>query len=122
MEYQSISLSEKLANFSEHWKPKIISSFNDYRIKLVKIKGEFVWHHHAETDELFLVLEGNLEIHLRDGKVSLKAGEMFVVSKGVEHKPVAAEECQLMLIEPAGTVNTGNVKDAAMTAEEDVWI
>ena len=122
MEYQSISLSEKLANFSEHWKPKIISSFNDYRIKLVKIKGEFVWHHHAETDELFLVLEGNLEIHLRDGKVSLEAGEMFVVPKGVEHKPVAAEECQLMLIEPAGTVNTGNVQDAAMTAEEDVWI
>lgn len=122
MDYSSINLQEKLAKFTEHWKPKIVASFNDYRIKVVKIQGEFVWHTHSETDELFLVLNGSMDIFLQDGKVTLKVGEMFVVPKGVEHKPVALEECQLMLIEPVGTINTGDVQESELTAEENVWI
>ncbi len=121
MEYRALNLSGMLEKFSDHWAPRIISGFNNYYIKLVKVKGEFVWHSHAETDELFLVLEGNLEIHLRDGVVKLSRGEMFIVPKTVEHKPVAEDECRLMLIEPAGTLNTGEVVNER-TAPEDVWI
>lgn len=122
MSYQSINLEEKFSKFGEHWKPHIVSAFNDYRIKIVKVQGEFIWHHHESTDELFLVLNGSLDIHLGDEIVTLGPGEMFVVPKGVEHKPVAAQECRLMLIEPAGTVNTGNLENSDRTAEEDVWI
>ncbi|HEU4875800.1 MAG TPA: cupin domain-containing protein, partial [Pyrinomonadaceae bacterium] len=104
----SINFREKLGKFSERWSPKIIAQMNDYHFKLVKIQGEFVWHSHSETDEVFIVLDGEMGIELRDGRVDLKAGEMFVVPKGVEHKPVAHGECQLMLVEPAGTINTGD--------------
>jgi mannose-6-phosphate isomerase-like protein (cupin superfamily) len=121
MEYKAINLQDKLERFSEHWAPRIISLFNDYHIKLVKVKGEFVWHDHPETDELFLVLDGSLTILFRDGQVALNAGEMFIVPKGVEHKPVAEEECHILLIEPAGTINTGNVV-SELTAKDDVWI
>ena len=121
MNQQSINLQDKLSKFSEHWSPKIVAQMNDYHFKLAKVQGEFIWHDHPETDEVFLVLKGRLEIHLRDGKVTLNEGEMYVVPKGVEHKPVAESECHIMLVEPAGTVNTGEVVDER-TASHDVWI
>jgi mannose-6-phosphate isomerase-like protein (cupin superfamily) len=121
VKYQSIDLQEKLTKFSEHWSPKIIARMNDYHFKVVKVRGEFVWHDHSETDEVFIVLKGQLEIQFRDGNVFLNEGEMFVVPKGVEHRPVANEECHILLVEPAGTVNTGEVVDEK-TAPHDVWI
>jgi mannose-6-phosphate isomerase-like protein (cupin superfamily) len=121
MNYQPINFQEKLTKFSEHWSPRIIAQMNDYHFKIVKIEGEFVWHDHPETDEVFIILKGQLEIQFRNGKVSLKQGEMFVVSKGLEHKPVAEQECHILLVEPAGTVNTGDVVNER-TAANDVWI
>ncbi|MBN2117654.1 MAG: cupin domain-containing protein [Anaerolineales bacterium] len=121
MDYQSINLQEKLTKFSEHWSPRIIAQMNDYHFKVAKIQGEFIWHDHPETDEVFIVLKGRLEIQLREGSVVLNEGEMFVVPKGVEHKPVAAQECHILLVEPAGTVNTGEVVNER-TAANDVWI
>jgi len=121
MEYQSINLQDKLSKFSEHWSPKIIAQMNDYHFKLAKVQGEFVWHDHPETDEVFLVVKGQLDIHLRDGVVSLNEGELYVVPKGVEHKPVAEKECHILLVEPAGTVNTGDVVNDK-TAPNDDWI
>jgi len=119
--YQPINFKEKLAKFSEYWSPKIIAQMNDYHFKVAKIQGEFVWHDHPETDEVFIVVNGHLDILFRDGKVSLEEGEMFVVPKGVEHKPVAENECQILLIEPAGTVNTGNVVNEK-TVTNNIWI
>jgi|ERR1044071_672444 mannose-6-phosphate isomerase-like protein (cupin superfamily) len=121
MEYSALNLNEKLAKFSDHWSPKIIAGMNDYHFKLAKFQGEFVWHSHADTDEVFIVLDGQMAIEFRDGRVDLKAGEMFVVPKGVEHKPVAESECKIMLVEPAGTINTGEA-GGALTAEDNVWI
>jgi len=121
MNYQQINFQEKLTKFSEHWSPRIIAQMNDYHFKIVKIEGEFVWHDHPETDEVFIILKGQLEIQFRDGKVILKEGEMFVVPKGLEHKPVAEQECHILLVEPAGTVNTGDVVNER-TAANDVWI
>ena len=121
MPYAAISLAEKLGRFAEHWSPRIVARMNDYHFKLVKIQGEFVWHSHADTDEVFIVLEGEMTLGFRDGEVRLRAGEMFVVPKGVEHRPVAERECRMMLVEPAGTINTGDVKDSR-TAPDDVWV
>ena len=121
MNYEAINFAEKLARFSERWSPKIVARMNDYHFKLVKIEGEFVWHSHAETDEVFVVIEGEMSIELRDGRVNLRAGEMFVVPRGVEHRPVAERECRLMLVEPAGTINTGDA-GGERTAEDDVWV
>ena len=121
MNYESINFQEKLAKFSEHWTPKIIAQMNDTHFKVVKVQGEFVWHHHPESDEVFVVLKGQLEIQFRDGKVNLNEGEMYVVPKGKEHKPIAVEECQILLIEPAGLVNTGD-EQSELTAPNDVWI
>ena len=121
MNYQSISFHEKLKKFAEHWSPKIIAQMNDYHFKVVKVHGEFIWHDHPETDEVFIVLKGQLQIQFRDGAVVLDEGEMFVVPNGTEHKPFAAEECHILLVEPAGTVNTGGVV-GARTAAHDVWI
>lgn len=121
MKAQPINLQAKLNLFSEHWSPKIVAQLNDYQIKLVKVQGEFVWHDHPDTDELFLVIAGSLQIHFRDHVVTLQAGELYVVPKGMEHKPVAEHECQIMLIEPCGVVNTGDVVDDK-TAPNDVWI
>ena len=104
-----ISLADKFAKFSEHWSPKIVARMNDYEFKLAKLEGEFVWHSHAETDEVFIVVDGEMTLHFRDGDVRLRAGEMFVVPKGVEHKPSAPAECRVMLVEREGTVNTGDV-------------
>ncbi len=121
MKYYSIKLDEKLSMFSEKWSPKIVAQMNDYHFKIAKIQGEFVWHDHPETDEVFIVLKGQLEIQFRDGNVTLNEREMFVVPKGVEHKPIAADECHILLVEPAGTVNTGDVVNEK-TAPTDVWI
>ncbi len=121
MDIAAINLQEKLAKFTEHWSPKIIAQMNDYHFKLSKFQGEFVWHAHDDTDEVFIVLDGEMSIEFRDGKVDLKAGEMIVVPKKVEHKPLAENECKIMLIEPAGTINTGDA-GGERTAEDDVWI
>ena len=121
MKYRSINLQEKLSRFSEHWSPKIIAQMNDYHLKLAKVRGEFVWHDHPETDEVFIVVQGQLEIQFRDGAVTLSEGELYVVPKGTEHKPVAESECHILLIEPVGTVNTGDVVDKK-TAPNDIWI
>jgi mannose-6-phosphate isomerase-like protein (cupin superfamily) len=121
MIYQSINFQEKLSKFAEQWSPKNIAQMNDYHFKIVKVQGEFIWHDHPETDEVFIVLKGQLEIKFRDGSVELKEGEMFVVPKGLEHKPVAQQECHMLLVEPAGTLNTGEVVNER-TAANDVWI
>ena len=119
--YEAINLSDKFGKFSERWSPRVVARMNDYHFKLARIEGEFVWHSHAETDEVFIVVEGEMAIEFRDGRVELKAGEMFVVPRGVEHKPVAARECMLMLVEPAGTINTGDA-GGELTAADNVWV
>jgi mannose-6-phosphate isomerase-like protein (cupin superfamily) len=104
-----INLAEKFARFSDQWRPKIVADLNDSQVKLAKVEGEFVWHNHADEDELFLVVKGELTIELRDGQVTLGPGELVVIPKGVEHRPVAREEVQLILIEPKGIKHTGDV-------------
>jgi mannose-6-phosphate isomerase-like protein (cupin superfamily) len=116
-----INLKEKLALFSDHWSPKVIAEMNDYQFKLVKIQGDFVWHHHDDTDEVFIVIEGTMNIEFENETVELNEGDMYVVPKGVEHKPYAEEECKVMIVEPRGVVNTGNT-DGDLTASNDVWI
>jgi mannose-6-phosphate isomerase-like protein (cupin superfamily) len=110
----AINLNEKLASCDDHWAPKIVESFNGHDVMVVKVKGEFVWHSHADTDDFFLVLKGRLTIQLRDRNVVLGPGELFVVPKGVEHRPVASEETHLLLIEPHGEPNTGDAATAAV--------
>lgn len=110
---QSINLAAKLEQFSEHWSPKIVAGFNGNDVMVVKAKGEFVWHKHDDTDDFFLVLKGHLKIELCDGVVHLGPGEMYVVPKGVEHRPVAEEEVHILLMEPRGTPNTGDERTAA---------
>jgi mannose-6-phosphate isomerase-like protein (cupin superfamily) len=105
---QPINLAEKLAGFTEYWQPRTVAEFNGHDIMVVKAQGEFVWHKHDDTDDLFLVLRGELTIELRDRSVTLRPGEMFIVPKGVEHRPVAKEEVHVLLIEPSGTPNTGD--------------
>jgi len=116
-----INLKEKLSLFSDHWSPKVIAEMNDYQFKLVKIQGDFVWHHHDDTDEVFIVIEGTMNIEFENETVELNEGDMYVVPKGVEHKPYAEEECKVMIVEPRGVVNTGNT-DGDLTASNDVWI
>jgi len=116
-----INFHEKFAKFSEYWTPKILVKFNDYYIKAPKMKGEFVWHSHADTDELFIVVSGSLRILFRDSEVLIKQGECFVVPKGVEHKPVADEEVCCLLIEKAGTLNTGD-QGGDRTVSNEEWI
>jgi mannose-6-phosphate isomerase-like protein (cupin superfamily) len=110
---QPVKLEAKLATFSEHWQPRTVAEFNGNDIMVVKSKGEFVWHKHDDTDDFFLVLKGRLTIEMRDRSVSLGPGELFVVPRGVEHRPVAEEEVHLLLIEPSGTPNTGDLATAA---------
>ena len=113
MSATAVNLAEKLSLFSEHWSPKIVGSYNGNDLIVVKVKGEFVWHSHADTDDFFLVLKGRLTIKMRDGDVTLGPGELFVVPKGIEHCPVAEEETHILLIEPAGTPNTGDPETAS---------
>lgn len=121
MNLKPINFQEKLSQFTDQWSPKIIARMNNYHFKLVKLQGDFVWHAHDDTDEVFIVLDGEMSIEFREGKVDLKAGEMLVVPKKAEHKPIAEKECKIMLVEPAGTVNTGNA-GGERTAKDDVWI
>jgi mannose-6-phosphate isomerase-like protein (cupin superfamily) len=121
MEYRPINFRQKLSLFNEQWTPKVVAEMNDYQFKVVKLVGDFIWHDHKDTDETFIVIDGSLRIDFRDGAVTLRAGEMFVVPKGVEHKPYAEEEVKLLLIEPKGVLNTGD-KGGDRTAKNDVWI
>ena len=121
MPYQAINFGQKFKLFDEQWQPKVVAEMNNYQFKIVKLKGDFVWHDHKDTDETFIVLDGALRIDFRDGAVQVAAGEMFVVPKGVEHKPYAAQEVKLLLIEPRGVLNTGR-EGGDRTAENDVWI
>ena len=121
MQPEAINLAAKLSLFDEHWSPKVIAEMNDYQFKLVKVQGDFVWHDHPDTDETFIVIAGRLRIEMREGKVELGPGEMYVVPRGVEHKPCADDEAQLLLIEPRGLVNTGD-SGGELTAPNDVWI
>jgi mannose-6-phosphate isomerase-like protein (cupin superfamily) len=116
-----VNLAEKFGLFDEHWSPKIAGELNDSYVKLAKIKGEFVWHHHENEDELFLVVKGRLLMKLRDRDVWVDEGEFIIVPRGVEHKPVAEEEVHIVLLEPKTTVNTGNVQDERTITEEE-WI
>ena len=120
MQYQAINFTEKLNLFDEHWMPKVVAEMNDYQFKMVKIEGDFVWHDHPETDETFIVLDGSLRIDFRNGQVTVNQGEMYVVPKGVEHKPFAQSEVKMLLIEPRGVLNTGEENER--TAENDIWI
>ena len=110
---EAVNLAQKLATFSDYFSPRTVTQLNNYDVMVVKVKGPFVWHKHDDTDDFFLVLKGELNIELRDRTVTLKPGELFVVPKGVEHRPVAREEVHLLLIEPTGTPNTGDVATAA---------
>lgn len=116
-----INFQQKFSLFNEQWTPKIIAEMNDYQFKIGRLEGDFVWHDHKETDETFIVVEGTLRIDFRDGAITLNAGEMFVVPKGVEHKPYAEREVKLLLIEPRGVLNTGD-EGGQRTAQNDVWI
>ncbi len=121
MDYKAINLDEKFALFAERWQPRVIAEMNDYQFKVVKLQGDFIWHDHKDTDETFIVIDGELRIDFRDGAVRIGPGEMFVVPKGVEHKPYAEHEVKLMLIEPRGVKNTGH-EGGERTAPNDVWI
>jgi mannose-6-phosphate isomerase-like protein (cupin superfamily) len=117
-----VNLDEKFSLFNEHWSPKIVGQINDLHVKVVKVQGEFVWHAHEETDEFFLVLSGRLRIEMRGhAAVSLGPGEFFVVPRGIEHRPLAAAECQILLLEPVGVVNTGDATETTLTAGDE-WI
>jgi len=116
-----VNIKEKLSKFSDLWSPKIIAEMNDYQFKLVKIVGEFVWHTHEDTDEVFIVIDGNMRIEFEDDTVELTEGDMYVVPKGVNHKPSSESLCNVMLVEPRGVVNTGGTS-SNMTAPNDEWI
>ncbi|HEU0306579.1 MAG TPA: cupin domain-containing protein [Lysobacter sp.] len=117
---QAINLAQKLATFAQHWSPRVVAEMNDYQFKLVKMQGEFVWHSHEDTDEVFLVLHGAMEIGFRDRDVVVREGEMYVIPRGVEHITRASRECHALIIEPRGVVNTGD-SGGALTAANDVW-
>ncbi|AXP01917.1 cupin domain-containing protein [Pseudomonas fluorescens] len=119
--YAPINFAQKYTLFQEQWMPKVVAEMNDYQFKIARLEGDFVWHAHADTDETFIVLEGELRIDFRDGAVTIGPGEMYVVKKGVEHKPCAAQEVKLLLIEPRGVINTGDETNER-TAVNDLWI
>ncbi|MBI2029229.1 cupin domain-containing protein [Candidatus Gottesmanbacteria bacterium] len=121
MEKDVVNFHQKFSLFTEQWSPKIVAQMNNIQFKLVRVEGDFTWHDHKDTDEVFIVLEGQLRIDYRNSSVTLNEGEMHVVAKGVEHKPFAAKECKILLVEPAGTVNTGDA-GGNKTAPSDVWI
>ena len=121
MDIQKINIKEKFTRFNELWSPKIIAQLNDYHFKIAKIEGKFVWHSHPETDEVFIVIDGEFKMQLREGSFVVAAGEMCVIPKGVEHQPVAEKECAILMIEPAGTLNTGDA-GGEHTVEKPDWI
>ena len=121
MESKKINFKNKYSKFNKHWSPRIVAEMNDYQFKLAKIKGEFVWHDHKDTDETFIVIEGEMTLKLRDKNIELSQGEMYVVPKGVEHKPCAINECKILVVEPRGVVNTGDA-GGELTINGDNWI
>jgi mannose-6-phosphate isomerase-like protein (cupin superfamily) len=121
MDYKAINLAHKFGLFEQQWQPRVIAEMNDYQFKIVKLQGDFIWHHHQDTDETFIVIDGVLRIDFRDGAVCVSRGEMFIVPKGVEHKPYAEREVKLLLIEPRGVLNTGH-EGGERTAASDLWI
>ncbi|NUN50167.1 MAG: cupin domain-containing protein [Candidatus Brocadiae bacterium] len=118
----AIALAEKFASFSEHWRPKIVASLNGQELRIAKFKGAFVWHRHDDQDEMFLGWRGRFRVEFRDGAVEIGPGELYVVPRGVEHRTVADEEAEVLIFEPASTLNTGNVQDDTMTAPRGVRI
>jgi mannose-6-phosphate isomerase-like protein (cupin superfamily) len=116
-----VNLTEKYSLLTDQWAPRVIAQLNDYHFKIAKIQGEFIWHSHSETDEVFLVVDGSLTIHLRDGKLLLEKGELCVIPRGVDHKPAAERECQILMVEPAGTLNTGDA-GGERTVDDVEWI
>jgi len=121
MKSEVINLANKLEKCSDHWSPRVVAEMNDYQFKVAKFEGQFVWHDHKNTDEVFLVVSGSMGIELRDRVVHLSEGEMYVVPKGTEHRPFAETECHALLIEPRGVVNTGDV-GGELKAENDIWV
>ena len=121
MKHHPITLKHKFTLFTDQWSPKIIAQMNDNHFKLVRVEGDFTWHSHEDTDEVFLVIEGELRIDFRGRNVRLQTGDLFVVPRGVEHKPFAEKECKILLVEPAGTINTGDA-GGDQTAQDNVWI
>ena len=121
MENNKINIKNKFRKFTDLWSPKVVAEMNDYQFKLAKIKGDFIWHNHKHTDETFIVIEGEMTLKFRDREVHLSKGEMFVVPKGVEHKPCAEEECKILVVEPRGVINTGDV-GGELTINEEQWI
>ena len=118
---KKINIKQKFSKFSEYWSPKVLAEMNDYEFKIARIKGEFIWHNHTETDEVFIVIEGNMKILLRGKTIQLSKGDLYVVPKGTDHKPVAEKECKLMLVELKGTKNTGS-ETHKLTAENNQWV
>ncbi|MEZ2295486.1 cupin domain-containing protein [Variovorax sp. RCC_210] len=118
--YLAVNLADKLSRLHEHWSQRVVAEMNDYQFKIAKLQGDFVWHSHADTDEAFLVVAGELRIDFRDGAVTLRAGDMFVVPRGVEHKPFAQSEAHVLLVEPRGVVNTGDAQ-SDRTRPNDLW-
>ena len=118
---KKINLNDKLKKIAEHWSPKVVAEMNNYQFKLAKIKGEFIWHTHKDTDEAFIIIKGSMKIYFRDREIDLAEGDMYVVPAGVEHKPYSEKECQIMLVEPKGVINTGD-KVSDLTASNDLWI
>jgi mannose-6-phosphate isomerase-like protein (cupin superfamily) len=114
---EKVVLAEKFAAFSDYWSPKLVGEVNDFHVKLAKLKGDFIWHHHEHEDELFLVIKGHLRIRLRDRDIELDEGEMFIVPRGVEHLPIADEECHVLLLELNSTLNTGNIRSERTVSE-----
>ena len=121
MKYEPIHVLQKFSKIDEVYSPRVIAEMNDYQFKLASVMGDFVWHDHPDTDEVFIVVEGSLDIEFRDGKVSLQAGEMYVIPRGVEHKPIAESECKIRLVEPKSVVNTGDA-GGELTAHANVWV
>ena len=118
---KKINIKQKFSKFSEYWSPKVLAEMNDYEFKIVRIKGEFIWHNHTETDEVFIVIEGSMKILLKGKTIKLSKGDLYVVPKGTDHKPVAEKECKLMLVELKGTKNTGS-ETHKLTSEDNQWI
>ena len=116
-----INFKEKFSKFSDYWSPKVIAEMNDYQFKLVKIQGDFIWHNHEDTDETFIVIEGEMKIEFENEIVELSEGDMFVVPKGVDHKPCAENECKILVVEPKGVINTGDSK-GKFTMTKDIWV
>ncbi len=118
---KKVNIKKKFSKFSEYWSPRVLAEMNDYQFKIAKIKGDFIWHNHEHTDEVFIVIEGSMKIYLKDNTIHLSEGDLYVVPKGIDHKPFAERECKIMLVELRGTKNTGNQTNK-LTFKDNQWI